>query len=60
MSLLIVLFCSLNIDPRFDVEICVDYMSQCIEKHDAETCAEFYDEDFPPYYGDPAEADLSY
>lgn len=38
-------FCTTQIDPRYDYEVCMDYMYKCIvlEQKEILTCSDFYD-----------------
>ena len=44
MTLMISLFCEHEIDPRFDVKECKDYMSKCVMERGLEVdeCTDYY------------------
>lgn len=47
MIKLILLFCALDIDPKYDKDFCVEYMHTCYKISEyLDTCADFYDTDF--------------
>lgn len=56
--------CMVDVDPRFDKDVCSNHMVKCVQRGvDYDDCSDYWEPyitDKYDYYGDPSEADLSY